>query len=147
MTLFRKSLTAELGGRAQRLAGAVTHDRTLEWKGAARQYAGHAGVMAARAGSLVSDRGDRLGKQASKMASRAGKQVRNHPRTSIAVGAGIGVAALAAAWLLRRYQLNQRARFEHDEHDPTRYRASNDAGDALDGSGEDNPIPGETGLY
>ncbi|MGA7437316.1 MAG: hypothetical protein WBW32_04210 [Luteibacter sp.] len=125
MTLFRKSLTAELSGRAQRLAGAVTQDRPLEWKGAARQYAGHAGVMAAR----------------------AGKQVRNHPRASIAVGAGLGVAALAAAWLLRRHQLKQQAYLDRDEHDPTRYRASNDSGDALDGSGEDNPIPGETGLY
>jgi hypothetical protein len=49
--------------------------------------------------------------------------------------------------LLRRYQLKQQAYLDHDEHDPTRYRASNDSGDALDGSGEDNPIPGETGLY
>jgi hypothetical protein len=36
---------------------------------------------------------------------------------------------------------------EHDEHDPTRQRPTNSSGDALDGSGEDNPIPGETGLY
>jgi hypothetical protein len=28
-----------------------------------------------------------------------------------------------------------------------RYRPSNASGDALDGTGEDNPVPGETGLY
>jgi uncharacterized protein (TIGR03382 family) len=85
--------------------------------------------------------------RASKAAARAGKQVKSHPRTSIAVGAGIGVAALAAAWLLRRNKVKQQAHLAHDEHDPTRYRASNDAGDALDGSGEDNPVPGESRFY
>jgi hypothetical protein len=125
MTLFRKSLTTELGGRAQRLAGAVTHDRARELRGVARQYAGQAGLIA----------------------TRAGTQVRKHPRTSIAVGAGIGVAALAAAWLIHRHQQHQLALMEHDEHDPTRYRPTNASGDALDGSGEDNPVPGETGLY
>jgi len=202
MSLFRKSLTAELGGRAQRLAGALTHDRALELKGAARQYAGHAGVVASRvgddvrelltqaekrasrfanhaghrsvdlaalaqkqaselaelagaqagnaatrAGKRASKAAARAGKQASAAAARAGKQMRSHPRTSIAVGAGLGIAALTAAWLLRRHQLKQQAELEYDEHDPTRYRASNDSGDALDGSGEDNPVPGESGLY
>lgn len=158
MTLFRKSLTAELGGRAQRLAGAITHDRTQELTGAARQYAGHAGIVASRvgtqaskavsrAGTQASGAVSRAGKQASRAALLAGKQVRNHPRTSIAIGAGLGVAALTAAWLLRRHDLKQRASLEHDEHDPTRYRATNTSGDALGGSGEDNPVPGETGLY
>jgi ElaB/YqjD/DUF883 family membrane-anchored ribosome-binding protein len=141
MTFFRKSLATELTGRAERLAGAITHDRTREATGAVRQYAGHAGVVASRAAT-------RAGKQATKVATRASKQVRNHPRTSIAVGAGLGVAAIAAAFLLRRHQQKQHlTSLEHDEHDPTRYRASNDAGDALDGTGEDNPVPGETGLY
>jgi hypothetical protein len=157
MSLFRKSLATELTGRAERLAGAITHDRSRELTGTARQYAGHAGVVASRAGSraskAVAQWGDqastvaaRAGKRASKAAATASKQVRTHPRTSIAVGAGLGIAALTAAWLLRRQQLKQRAH-DHDEHDPTRYRASNDSGDALDGSGEDNPIPGESGLY
>ncbi|UPG89662.1 hypothetical protein L2Y96_20085 [Luteibacter aegosomaticola] len=224
MSLFRKSLTAELGGRAQRLAGTITHDRALELKGAARQYVGHAGLavvdlgddvrelvaraekraaelaaatgkrasklasrtekrasklaaltghqasdlaahighhasaVAARVGhqgsDVASDAGQRVSKaaasaarKASKAASRASKQVKSHPRTSLAVGAGIGVAALAAAWLLRRSKQKQQAQLAHDEHDPTRYRASNDAGDALDGSGEDNPVPGESRFY
>ncbi|GAA0901114.1 hypothetical protein KR767_04745 [Luteibacter anthropi] len=96
MTLFRKSLTRELTGRAQRLAGSITHNRTHELKGAARQYTGHAGVVA----------------------SRALTQVRRHPRTGIAIGAGLGIAALTAAWLLaRRHRAEQDV---YDEYDPTR---------------------------
>ncbi|UPG94039.1 hypothetical protein [Luteibacter aegosomatissinici] len=147
MTLFRKSLTAELGGRAQRLAGALTHDHTRELAGAARQYVGRAGIKASQAGAQAAKAASRTTKQVSSAALIAGKQVRNHPRTSIAIGAGLGVAALTAAWLLRRHDQKQRASLEHDEHDPTRYRTTNAAGDALDGSGEDNPVPGETGLY
>ncbi|KJV36417.1 hypothetical protein [Luteibacter yeojuensis] len=141
MIFFRKSLATELTGRAERLAGAITHDRTREASGAVRQYAGHAGVVASRAATRAS-------KQATRAAARAGKQLRSHPRGSIAVGAGLGVAAITAAWLLRRYQHKQHlASLEHDEHDPTRYRATNAAGDALDGTGEDNPVPGESGVY
>ncbi|QWT20004.1 hypothetical protein KPL74_19920 [Bacillus sp. NP157] len=158
MTLFRKSLALELGGRAQRLAGAVTHDRTQELTGAARQYAGDAGLLAVRTGRKASKVATQAtaqaaavaaltSKQARALARKAGTQVRNHPRTTIAIGAGLGVAALTAAWLIRRNARRQAEQFEYDEHDPTRYRATNAAGDALDGSGEDNPVPGETGLY
>jgi hypothetical protein len=63
----------------------------------------------------------------------------------IAIGVSLGLGAMATAYLLvRRKALTQD---EYDEHDPTRYRPSNASGDALDGTGEDNPIPGETGLY
>ncbi|KAF1007052.1 MAG: hypothetical protein GAK28_02023 [Luteibacter sp.] len=117
MTLFRKSLARELTGRAQRLVGAVTHDRKRELVGATRQYTGHAGVVA----------------------SRAVTQVRLHPRAGIAIGAGLGVAALTAAWLLARRRAA--AHDLYDEHDPTRQRPTDASGNALDGSGEDNPVP------
>ncbi|KAG9565433.1 hypothetical protein KCV01_g20387, partial [Aureobasidium melanogenum] len=122
MTLFRKSLARELTGRAQRLVGAATHDRKRELLGATRQYTGHAGVVA----------------------SRAMQQVRRHPRTGVVIGAGLGVAALTAAWMLTRRR--KAVDDLYDEHDPTRQRPTDASGNALDGSGEDNPVPA-TGVY
>lgn len=115
MTLFRKSLTHQLAGRAQRMAGVVTHDRTREYTGAARQYVGDAGMAALR----------------------AGRQVKRHPRTALAVGAGLGVAALTAAWLLTRRRPAPEPL--HDEHDPFHRDAA--------GVDDEPVVPGETGLY
>ncbi|WP_413625289.1 hypothetical protein [Luteibacter sp. Lutesp34] len=126
MTFFRsKSVGEELLGRAHRIAGATMGNHPREAFGAAREYAGRAGTMAS----------DAFG--------GATRGVRRHPAISVAVGIGIG--ALVTAYVLAR-----RARFPHDdydEHDPTRQRPTNSAGDALDGSGEDNPVPGESGFY
>ncbi|NID17504.1 hypothetical protein [Luteibacter yeojuensis] len=126
MTFFRsKSVGEELLGRAHRLAGAAMGNHPREALGAAREYAGRAGALAS----------DAFG--------GASRRVRRHPAISVAVGVGIG--ALVTAYLLSR----QRARMhdDYDEHDPTRQRPTNSSGDALDGSGEDNSAPGETGLY
>ncbi|SEM42290.1 hypothetical protein SAMN02800694_1026 [Luteibacter sp. UNCMF331Sha3.1] len=126
MTFFRsKSVSEELLGRAHRIAGAATGHHPREAFGAAREYAGRAGLMASDA--FVG----------------AGRGVRRHPVLSLAVGIGIGAAVTAVLLARRRAQ----AIDEHDEHDPTRQRPTNSSGDALDGSGEDNPVPGETGLY
>ncbi|MEZ2417163.1 hypothetical protein [Luteibacter sp. RCC_6_2] len=126
MTLFRsKSIGEEVLGRAHRVAGAVTGHHPREALGAAREYAGQAGALASQA------------------VGAAGRGVRRNMGLSIAIGASLG--ALATAYLLARR--HARLHDEHDEHDPTRQRPTNSSGDALDGSGEDNPIPGETGLY
>lgn len=128
MTFLRtKSLGEEVYGRAQRLAGTVTGNPPREALGALRQYAGRAGGLTTQA--LTS----------------AGRQVRRRPGLSIAVGATLGIGAIAAAWLILRERA--RVRPEDDEHNPTRQRATNDSGDALDGSGEDNPLPGESRAY
>ncbi len=91
------------------------------------------------------DYAGRAGKLAGNALSTTGVQVRRRHGLAVAVGVGIGLSAIATAWLLaRRKALTQD---EFDEHDPTRYRPTNASGDALDGTGEDNPVPGETGLY
>jgi ElaB/YqjD/DUF883 family membrane-anchored ribosome-binding protein len=129
--LRRKSLTEELIGQATQLAHRVhsrdAYDTARDYAGTAREYAG-------RAGSL-----------ASQVIATTGRQVRRRPGLTIAIGAGIGLGAIATAWLLARR--HARIEDDYDEHDPTRYRATNDSGDALDGTGEDNPVPGETGIY
>ncbi|MDF3982655.1 hypothetical protein P3W23_11715 [Luteibacter sp. PPL554] len=114
MTLFRKSLALDVHGRAQRIAGAVTRNHSREFGGAARQYVGEAGLAV----------------------SRAGRQVKRHPRAALLVG-GLGVAAIATAWLLMRRR--PLAEPQRDEHDPFH----EDAAAANDAS----VVPGETGLY
>lgn len=127
MTFFRsKSLGEELIGRAHRIAGAATGHHPREAFGAAREYAGRAGTLASDA--FVG----------------AGRGVRRHPVLSLAVGIGIGAAVTAC--LLARHRAQAR-HDEYDEHDPTRQRPTTSSGDALDGSGEDNPVPGESGVY
>ena len=126
MTFFRsKSVGEELLGRAHRIAGATVGSHPREAFGAAREYAGRAGALAS----------DAFG--------GASRGVRRHPAISVAVGVGIG--ALVTAYLLSRRRSHMRD--DYDEHDPTRQRPTNSSGDALDGSGEDNPVPGESGLY
>ncbi|HEY4293322.1 hypothetical protein [Luteibacter sp.] len=126
MTFFRsKSVGEELLGRAHRIAGATMGNHPREAIGAAREYAGRAGALAT----------DAFG--------GASRGVRRHPAVSVAVGVGIG--AIVTAYLLSRRRAHPHD--DYDEHDPTRQRPTNSSGDALDGSGEDNPVPGETGLY
>jgi hypothetical protein len=122
--LRRKSLTDELVGQARQLA---SHVQPHDAYDLARGYAGRAGSLATQA------------------IATTGRQVRRRPGLVIAIGAGIGLGAIATAWLLARR--HARIEDDYDEHDPTRYRATNDSGDALDGTGEDNPVPGETGFY
>jgi len=113
MTLFRKSLAHDLAGRAQRIAGAVASDHPREFVGTARQYLGEAGLAA----------------------TRAGRQVKRHPRTALALG--LGVAALTATWLLvRRRPAPAPLR---DEHDPFHHEPIPANDEAV--------VPGETGLY
>lgn len=127
MTFFRsKSVGEELLGRAHRIAGATMGNHPREAFGAAREYAGRAGSLATRA------------------FDGASRGVRRHPGLTLAIGAGIG-AVVTACLLARRYVRLQED--EYDAHDPTRQRPTNSSGDALDGSGEDNPVPGESGLY
>lgn len=128
MTFLRtKSLGEEVYGRAQRIAGSVTGNHPREALGAVREYAGRAGDLTTQALAL------------------AGKQVRRRPGVSIAVGTTIGLGAIAAAWLIARHR--SRVRPEEDEHNPTRQRPTNSSGDALDGTGEDNPVSGEVRAY
>lgn len=127
MTFLRsKSLRAELLGRAERVVGSVTGSRTHQAKGIAREYAG-------RAGSLTSQ-----------ALAEAGRHARRRP-LGLAIGVGLGVGAIAAAWLIARH--NARVRPEEDEHNPTRQRPTDASGNALDGSGEDNPVPGDSTRY
>jgi hypothetical protein len=126
MTFFRsKSIGEEMLGRAHRIAGATMGSHPREAFGAAREYAGRAGALAT----------DAFG--------GASRGVRRHPGLSIAIGVGIGAIVTACLLSRRRWQAHD----DYDEHDPTRQRPTNSSGDALDGSGEDNPVPGETGLY
>jgi hypothetical protein len=128
MTLFRsKSIGEELIGRAHRIVGASASHHPREALGAARDYAGQAGALTSQ---VMGD------------ASRA---VRRHPRLGIAIGAGLGLGAIAAAYLLSRRRA--RMRDEDDAQDSTWQRPTNGSGDPLDGSGRENPVPGETGLY
>jgi hypothetical protein len=126
--LRRKSLADEFIGQARQLTDRVAdrvHPRDAY--DLARDYAGRAGSYASQA------------------LTAAGGRVRRRKGLAIAIGAGIGIGAIATAWLLaRRAALTED---DYDEHDPTRYRPTNASGDALDGTGEDNPVPGETGLY
>jgi hypothetical protein len=127
MTIFRsKSLGLEALGRAERTFGSLTGSRKHQAMGVAREYAG-------RAGSLTSQ-----------ALAEAGRQARRRP-LGLAVGAGLGIAAITAAWLIARH--NARVRPEEDEHNPTRQRPTDASGDALDGSGEDNPRSGERRYY
>jgi hypothetical protein len=126
--LRRKTISEELLAHAQELVqGHQPRDAYDVARGYARDYAGRAGALASQA--LTS----------------TGRQVRRRPGISIAIGVGIGLGAIATAWVLARR--SARIHDDYDEHDPTRYRPTNASGDALDGTGEDNPIPGETGLY
>jgi hypothetical protein len=157
MTFFRtKSLGQEVLGGAQRLVGQATGSRRHQWMGTARQYAGQAGSLASQAVNQAGHYAGQAVNHAGRYAGQAGslvgealthprRHVRKHPAAAIAWGAGIGVAAIAAAWYFKRRQ--RLAVDDYDEHDPTRQRATNASGDALDGSGEDNPVPGDGGLY
>jgi len=132
--LRRKTISEELLAHARQLVQDYPpRDVYDAARGYARDYAGRAGTVASQAltttWALVP----------------AGRRARSRTGLGIAIGVSIGLGAIATAYLLaRRKALTQD---EYDEHDPTRYRPTNASGDALDGTGEDNPVPGETGLY
>lgn len=132
--LRRKTISEELLAHARELVQDYPPREAYELaRGYARDYAGRAGTMASQA--LTTTRA----------LTGTGGRVRRRTGLGIAIGVSIGLGAIATAYLLaRRKALTQD---EYDEHDPTRYRPSNASGDALDGTGEDNPVPGETGLY
>jgi hypothetical protein len=133
--LRRKTISEKLLAHARQLVKDYppreAYDRA---RGVARDYAERTGSLASNAVSTTKA-----------LTSSGRRTARNRTGLGIAIGVSIGLGALATAYLLaRRKALTQD---EYDEHDPTRYRPSNASGDALDGSGEDNPVPGETGLY
>jgi hypothetical protein len=132
--LRRKTISEKLLAHAQQLVQDYPpRDVYDAASGYARDYAGRAGTVASKALTRT---------RALTTTSQRGRHRRG---LGIAIGVSLGVGALATAWLLaRRKALTQD---EYDEHDPTRYRPTNASGDALDGTGEDNPVPGETGLY
>lgn len=133
--LRRKTISEELLAHAQQLVQDHPPREAYELaRGYARDYAGRAGALASNALTTT------------KALTHAGRHAaRRRTGLGIAIGVTVGLGAIATAYLLaRRKALTQD---EYDEHDPTRYRPSNASGDALDGTGEDNPVPGETGLY
>jgi hypothetical protein len=132
--LRRKTISEELLAHARQLVQDYPpRDVYDAARGYARDYAGRAGTVASQA--LTTTRA----------MVPAGSRTRSRTGLGIAIGVSIGLGAIATAYLLaRRKALTQD---EYDEHDPTRYRPTNASGDALDGTGEDNPVPGETGLY
>ena len=132
--LRRKTISEELLAHARQLVQDYPPQDAYQLvRGYARDYAGRAGTLASQA--LATTRAS----------TGTGGRVRRRTGLGIAIGVSIGLGAIATAYLLaRRKALTQD---EYDEHDPTRYRPSNASGDALDGTGEDNPVPGETGLY
>ncbi len=127
MTFLRsKSFGEEMFGKAERAIGSVTGSRKHQALGTAREYAG-------RAGSLTSE-----------ALAEAGRHVRRRP-LGIVIGAGLGLGAIAAAWLIARH--HARVRPEEDEHDPMR-QVPVDAGNAaLDESDEDRPKAGKVRYY
>lgn len=132
--LRRKTISEELLAHARQLVQDYPpRDAYQLVRGYARDYAGRAGTLASNALTTT------------KALAVTGRRARSRKGLGIAIGVSIGLGAIATAYLLaRRKALTQD---EYDEHDPTRYRPSNASGDALDGTGEDNPVPGETGLY
>lgn len=133
--LRRKTISEELLAHARQLVQDYPPREAYDLaRGVARDYAERAGALASNAVSTTKA-----------LTSSGRRTARNRTGLGIAIGVSIGLGALATAYLLaRRKALTQD---EYDEHDPTRYRPTNASGDAYDGSGEDNPIPGETGLY
>ncbi|APG04134.1 hypothetical protein BJI69_09660 [Luteibacter rhizovicinus DSM 16549] len=133
--LRRKTISEELLAHARQLVQDYppreAYDRA---RGVARDYSERAGSLASH--TLTATKA---------LTSSGRRAARSRTGWGIAIGVSLGLGAIATAYLLaRRKALTQD---EYDEHDPTRYRPSNASGDALDGSGEDNPVPGETGLY
>lgn len=127
MTFLRsKSIGQEILGHAERALGSFTGNHTQDAMGSVREYAGRAGSLTAQ------------------VLAGAGRRARRRP-VGLAVGVGIGVGAIAATWLILRYRA--RVRPEEDEHNPTRQRPTDASGNALDGSGEDNPIAGDGVRY
>jgi hypothetical protein len=132
--LRRKTISEELLAHAQQLVADYPPREAYELaRGYARDYAGRAGTLASSAIAT------------GKAMALARGRPRSRTGLGIAIGVTVGLGAIAAAYVLaRRKALTQD---EFDEHDPTRYRPTTASGDALDGTGEDNPVPGETGLY
>jgi hypothetical protein len=132
--LRRNTISEELLAQAQQLVQDHPPRKAYELaRGYAHDYAGRASTLAGQA--LTS----------AKVLTTTGRRGSGTRKLGIALGVSIGLGAIATAWLIARHKALTQD--EYDEHDPTRYRLTTASGDALDGTGEDNPVPGETGLY